>query len=58
MFRYFSDLGRNPYIPGDFQIMIADREVQVKVFGKYSVYYWVDHAVCEVKIIEYLKSDE
>jgi hypothetical protein len=56
--RYFRSLGQNPFMPGDFQITIAEREVQVKVFGKYSVYFWVDHAVREVRIIELLQSDE
>ena len=56
--RYFYDLGQNPFMLGDFQLSVADRELQVKVFGKYSVYFWVDHAVREVKIVELLKSDE
>ncbi len=47
----------DPFQTGDFTIQIADREVEVKVFGKYSIYYWADHAVKEIKVIEILQSD-
>jgi len=43
---------------GDLQKEKEGRILEVKVFGKYSIYYWSDHAVKEVKVVEILKSDE
>lgn len=54
---FITALGTNPLLRGDFQKPIFGRELQVKVMGKHSLYYWSDHAVKEVKIVELLESD-
>jgi hypothetical protein len=30
--------------------------VEVKVIGKYAIYYWADHAVKEIKVIDIFRS--
>ena len=55
---FLRSLKLDPFQKGDFQKVVRGREAEVKVFGKYSVYYWADHPVREVKIIELLKSDK
>jgi len=51
-------LRSDPFMKGDLQKEKEGRILEVKVFGKYSIYYWSDHAVKEVKVVEILKSDE
>ena len=50
-------LRSDPSMKGDFQKDKEGRTLEVKVFGKYSIYFWADHAVKEVKVVELLKSD-
>lgn len=54
---FLSSLKSNPFLQGDFKKNTAIQTLEVKVFGKYSVYYWSDHAVKEVKVVELLISD-
>lgn len=51
-------LRSDPFAKGDFQKNKEGRILEVKVFGKFSIYYWSDHAVKEVKVVELLKSDQ
>lgn len=47
-----------PFLKGEFQKLKDGRTLEIKVLGKYSIYYWADHPVKEIKIVEIVKSDE
>jgi thioesterase domain-containing protein len=49
----FESLANNPFQSSD-RIVINEsgRPSHVKVVGKYTVYYWIDHAGKEVKILD------
>jgi len=46
-------LEENPFLHGDLQTRRDGRDIEVKVFGKYSLLYWADHAVKEIKVVEF-----
>jgi hypothetical protein len=53
-----SYLGRNPFRAGDFvEIDPSGREVQGIVLRQFAVFYWPDHAVKEVKVVEIRLAD-
>lgn len=58
MISFLEALRSDPFIKGDFQKEVDGRVLQIKVFGRHSLYYFSDHAVKEVKVVEFLKSDE
>lgn len=50
-------LEADPFIIGDFKKPLRIRELEVKVIGRYAVYYYADHATKEVKVVELLQFD-
>jgi hypothetical protein len=51
--RFFEEIGDDPFQVGDF--MEKDdvgRDIQVTVIGRHAFYFWSDHAVKEVKVID------
>ena len=57
IFEFLTSLQSDPFQVGDFQKQQSVRTVEVKVFGQYSIYYWPDHAVKEVKVVDLVRSD-
>jgi hypothetical protein len=56
--RYFDSLAENPFRSGDFEEADAKgRPHQVTILGKHSIYFWVDHGECEVKIVKISDAD-
>jgi len=53
---FIESLATNPFQVGEYQRTRGSREVEVKVLGKYAVYYWADHAVQEIKVIDIIRS--
>lgn len=47
----------DPFIQGDFVKHLSTRDLEVKVLRRYSIYFYADHAVKEIIIIELLRSD-
>ena len=48
----------SPGTEGDFkEFDDSERPVEVLIIGRYSIVFWVDHAVCEVKVIEVALAD-
>ena len=53
LLRIFSTLAASPYQRGDWQQRtMTGRELQVKRFGRWLVWYWLDEPVLEVRIID------
>lgn len=50
---FLKAVGRSSFTTGDLQTDRDGRMVQIKVFGPYSLAYWPDHAVKEVKVIDF-----
>ena len=51
-------LGQQPFRDGDFTERGADgRDVQVAILGPYALVWWVDSAVCEVKVVTLRPAD-
>lgn len=48
---FISSLADNPYYRGDFtQEDETGRTVFIKIIGRFTVTFWADHPVCEVKV--------
>ncbi len=59
LMNFISSLAANPYVTGDFSEKDdVDRDVQVKIVGRYAVTFWADHAVSEVKITHIKLADK
>jgi mRNA-degrading endonuclease RelE of RelBE toxin-antitoxin system len=51
--RFMEEIGDDPYREGDFAEQDdVGRDIQVKVIGRYALYFWSDHAAKEVKLID------
>jgi mRNA-degrading endonuclease RelE of RelBE toxin-antitoxin system len=51
--RFFEEIADNPCRTGDFlEQDEVGRDIQVTVIGRFAIYYWSDHAVKEVKVID------
>ena len=54
--RAFDQLADDPFQSGDFvHRQPGIRDYQVKQFGRWVVSWWVDHPVCEVRIVQLLR---
>ncbi len=53
---FLRSLKTDPFERGELSIMRLGRKVEVKYFGKYSLYFWTDHAVKEVKVVDFISS--
>ena len=54
--RLFEELADDPFRAGDYvERDDIGRPIQVKIIGRYAVFFWSDHPVKEVKIVD-LKS--
>ena len=53
---FLKSLERDPFKEGELNTYRDGRKIEVKLFGKYSLLYWVDHAVKEVKIVDFYAS--
>lgn len=48
----------DPFQSGDYsESDVTGRPNRVKIIGKYALYFWVDHAVKEVRIIDLIDAD-
>lgn len=44
-------LARQPTLPGNFEALAEDGRIhQVRVIGDWMLSYWIDHAVCEIRL--------
>jgi len=51
--RLFDELANNPFRSGDYvERDEIGRPMQVLIIGRQAVFFWADHAVKEVKIID------
>lgn len=51
--RLFEELVNDPYRAGDYvERDEIGRPIQVKIIGRYAVFFWADHPVKEVKIVD------
>ena len=53
---FLERLTNEPFLSGDFQKKKDFLDLEVKVFGNYSLYYYADHAVKEIKVVDFQKS--
>ncbi len=54
LLRFFHKLRANPFLEGDYtEHDDIGRLLQVFVIGRHAVVFWVDHAVKEVKILDF-----
>jgi hypothetical protein len=51
----FARLVATPFAEPDFKEVVAGREVLVRFFGQFAVTYWLDHAVKEVRIVNFFR---
>ncbi len=55
---FIESLSSDPFQTGDYsEPDPTGRPCQVKVIGKYAVYFWVDHAVKEVRVVDLVDAD-
>ena len=55
---FVDSLRDNPGCIGDYgEIDESDREVQIKVIGRFEITYWADHPVGEVKVVDIRRAD-
>lgn len=55
---FLESLPTNPFQSGDYsETDSTGRDCQVRIIGKYAVYFWADHAVKEVKVIDIIDAD-
>ena len=48
---FLESLEREPRQTGDYQEKDGTlRDIEIKIVGKWSIAYWVDHPVCEVRL--------
>ena len=51
--RLFEELADNPFRVGDFvERDDVGRPIQVIIIGPHAIFFWADHAVKEVKVID------
>lgn len=51
--RIMDDLGRDPFRTGDYvEADEVGRPIQVLIGGRHALYFWADHPVKEIKIID------
>ena len=51
--RLFDELGNNPFRSGDYvERDEIGRPIQVLIIGRQAVFFWSDHAVKEVKVVD------
>jgi hypothetical protein len=51
--RLLVDLEKDPFQTGDYvESDEIGRPIQVVIIGRHALYYWADHAVKEVKIVD------
>ena len=51
--RLFEELVDDPFRAGDYvERDEIGRPIQVKIIGRYAVFFWTDHSVKEVKIVD------
>ena len=56
--RFMEALAKDPYQTGDYQDRTPEgREIQIKLIGSYAILFWADHAVREMKIVDFEKAD-
>ncbi|MEM9079719.1 MAG: hypothetical protein AAGC74_03400 [Verrucomicrobiota bacterium] len=56
--RFVESLKENPETLGDFrQKDETMRDIEVKIVGGQAVFYWADHAVKEVKVVDIQNAD-
>lgn len=56
--QFIESLAGNPFDAGDYSERDpADRFIQVKVVGPWAIFFWADHAVSEVKVVQIVLSD-
>ena len=49
----FDELANNPYRSGDYvERDEIGRPIQVMIVGRQAIFFWADHAVKEVKIVD------
>ncbi len=52
-------LAINPFDEGDYtERDSTGRECQVRIIGKFAVYFWADHAEKEVRIVDVIDADQ
>lgn len=55
---FMESLQTDPFQSGDYsETDSTGRDCQVKIVGKYAVYFWADHAVKEVRIADIVDAD-
>lgn len=51
--RLFEELAGDPFRDGEYvERDDTSRPIQVKIIGRYAVFFWADHPVKEVKIVD------
>ena len=56
--RFLELLADDPFRKGDYaERDSTGRQFQIKVIGKFALYYWPDHAEKEVRIIDLVDAD-
>lgn len=55
---FINRLAHEPNLQGDYEDSDdSGRQIEIKVVRKYTVSFWADHAVREVKIVDIRKAD-
>jgi hypothetical protein len=55
---FLESLTTDPFQKGDYEDRTPEgRDVQVKVIGGYALFYWADHAVRELKVVDFVQAD-
>ena len=56
---FVDSITADPFQSGDYAEPDATgRRCQVRIIGKYAIYFWVDHAVKEIRIIDLIDADQ
>ena len=51
--KWFEELATGPFRVGDYvERDNIGRPIQVKIIGRYAAFFWADHPVKEVKIVD------
>jgi hypothetical protein len=55
---FIESLCADPFHSGDYSEPDATgRDCQVKILGQYALFFWADHAVKEVRVIDLIDAD-
>ncbi len=58
IFRFLESLSGDPFQEGEVTGRDSGgRECQVKLLGRFAVYYWPDHAEKEVRVVDLVDAD-